>query len=719
MLKNDAEITKFYIAKRLYIVVVINVFISLLSITAQIQKEFTSRFNETVNGGITMIANNVLSRTATENYNEENDNHNFTDNVYVDIDNDNSTFNSSSANFVNPEPDLSCLTIKRAYVYWSAADKEKDNGEDNEPSWNFDDLKLMLPGENDYAKITADEVIYRGRDTHFSNDPYVCFKDITQLVAGLNSPYGKYQIANVETKTGFLTQHPNGNTGTSGGWQIVFIYESPALTTKNISIFDGYAHITQSFNNYDIKFSGFQTVPVGHVNAEIILGSLEGDRNLFGDTFQIKNASGNFENLTAPLRASDNFFNSRITLGNNNFIDRHPASLNTLGFDAALFELDNPLNTIIGNNQASTTIKLTSNQETYGLFLLGLSVDVWSPNLFPISLDSTTIANNTNPGESVLFDVNFANTGNDDAINLELLTKLPTNVEFVSANGLPNGVTFSYDMISRDLKFNIENGLVDVGDLPLNLEFELKINDICYFLETNCNLFFELQFEATYNGVENPNLVTTLSSNGLDDCQLGNVLPITINQPTVSWLNPIGDLDRTINTNDIIALNNSQNLEPTPNKCTFQLIKTSGELIPINSCAYSGTYTNTWTFTDACGKTIEDYIQTITINSLSAISNLNDVTISKAVTANGDSWNEYFTITNLESCEFSINLQIYNRWGALIYHTSDYKNNWNGFTNSSSIGSSKKVSTGTYFYIVSLMGSGLKPINGAIYVNTD
>lgn len=686
--------------------------------SAQIQKEFTPRFNEMIKGDFTMIANNVLSRTATENYNGEDDNHSFFDNVYVDIDDNNSTFNSSSANFINPLPDLACLTIKKTYLYWAAADKENDDGTDNQPEWNFNDIKLMLPGETSYETLTADEVLYRGRDTHFSNDPYVCFKDITSLVTDLDSPYGTYQVANVEAKTGFLFQHGSGNTGTSGGWQIVYIYESPELVSKNVSIFDGYAHITRDFNNYDIDFSGFTTVPTGPVNVKTLIGSLEGDRSLSGDRFQIRDNTDNFVNITAPLRDANNFFNSRITINDTNFTDRNPASLNTLGFDAAVFKLDNTNNSIIDNNQTSATIRLASNQETYSLFLIGLSVEVWAPSLYPITLGSTILDDITNEDEIVTFNFSFSNTGNDNAFNVILSETLPTNVAFVSANNLPDGVTYTYDEDTRLLQFFIEDGLVDIGDTLLNIEFDLRVNEVCYFLEGTCNLGFELLFTATYNGDENPNTFTTLSSTELDECQLGNPLQIAINQPIVTWETPVGSLNRTLSIGNPNDLTETQALFPVPDNCNFNLIKTSGDFVQNSDCDYEGTYTNTWNFTDACGRTIEDFTQVITVPSNLAFDGSN-ITISKVVTPNQDQWNEYFTINEIKGCGFKIDLKIYNRWGAIIYQSNDYQNNWNGTTSKRSIGTADKVPTGTYYYLINIIDSGLKPIISTFYIGAE
>lgn len=696
---------------------------------AQVQRDLTPRFSETINGDVTMIANNMLSRTATANYNGVDGNHN-ANSVYVDIDNDDTTFNSSSATFVNPEPQLACLNIQKAYLYWAAADKENDNGEDNQPNWNYNDIKLMLPGENTYSTISADEVLYRGRDTHFSNDPYVCFKDITSSVISLANPYGKYQVANVEAKIGGLISHPSGNTGVSGGWQIVYVYDSPELTTKNINLFDGYIHITRDFNNVNLDISGFQTVPIGPVNASIVIGSLEGDRDLTGDRLQIINTVNTFVDIIAPLRDANNFFNSRITIGNTDFINRNPASINTLGYDAAVFQLDNSNNSIIGNNQTSAKLRLTSNQETYGLYLLGLVVDVLTPDLYPIRLSSDAVNDTTQAGNNVIFDFNFSNTGNDDAINVVLSTILPTNVEFVSVNNLPNGVTFLYDNNTRQLQFFVEDGLLDVADPPLDLQFELRVKDECYFLENNCDLSFNLQLEATYNGLVNPTFQTTLSSNDLDDCQLGTVLPIVINQPIVNWATAAGDLDRIIECDDITALNVAQSLEPIPNKCVFALIKNTGFFVQDPNCLSNGIYTNTWVFTDACGITIEKYVQTIHIQCdnciIPCIKSPLDVSISKLITPNGDLKHETFEVSyilnsevsHIGLCDIITTVKMYNRWGGLVFESDEYYNDWNGSSPSTAFGKSDKLPAGTYYYIINLINSGLKPIQGYIYLGT-
>ncbi|MAP54642.1 gliding motility-associated C-terminal domain-containing protein [Altibacter sp.] len=596
---------------------------------AQVQAPFTVRFSESMEGDFTIIGNNMISRTPTGNFNGGGDNHNFFNNVYVDIDSDPATFNSSSANFSNPNVSLSCISVFKAYLYWAAADTEQSGGGDNQPGWNFDQVKLMLPGETTYTTITADEVLFRGRNSHFSNDPYICVKDISAEVTALTNKYGTYQVANVEAKEGYLT---HSDSGTSGGWQIVFVYESPELPAKNISLFDGYAHVTSFMNNFDINFSGFQTTPSGPVNANMIIGALEGDRNLSGDRLQILNTSNNFVNLTAPSRGANNFFNSRITVGGGDFTDRNPASTNTLGFDAAVFPLDNPGNTIIGNNQTSATLRLTSNQEVYGLYLLGLAVEIYRPNLQPMTVTQTAGTNPANPGDALAFNLSFANNGNDNAVGVSIETTIPPQTTLQPIGALPNGITHTYDVPSGLLTFNIPDGVLDIGDPVVNIPIQLQINNACYFLEDDCNLSFDLQFTATYTGATSAQQIISNSTSDPASCE---ALPysVTVNQPVANWATAPNALDALVDCDDPAALAAAQTLFPVPDICTFTLNKTSGPFVA-GGCPNTGTYTNTWNFTDACGVTIADFVQTITVTDTTPPTASNPATLQVACSSN-------------------------------------------------------------------------------------
>ncbi|SHJ19459.1 conserved repeat domain-containing protein, partial [Algibacter luteus] len=627
-----------------HLILVFFFFISALS-HAQLKNDFDPRFNETVNGDFTMIANNMVSLHVTDPYNGTGDNQ---DNnmVYVDIDGDASTFNSSRANFLNPAPSASCLTIKKVLLYWAASDFEPDTSNplsENQLLWDFDDIKLMLPGETDYTTYDADEVLYRGRDDngdgiptdHFSNDPYICVKDITTLVTGLvdggESPYGWYQVANVEGKIGNL-QEPDFTTptGVSGGWQIVFVYESPELPSKNISIYDGYAHVRNIVGqkDYEILIDGFQTVPAPqNVSVKVLMGALEGDRNLSGDKLQIVTAPATFVDLatdpTTPIRGPDNFFNSRITVDNANFPNREPNSENTLGFDAAVFQLNNPGNSIIGNDQTSATFRLTSNQETYGVYLLGLSVDVFEPNLGPIQVVTDADATPQAPGSTILGSFDVENKGNDNAQNVKIFSTLPPQLMLVEpVIGLPDGVDYSYDDVTGYLEFTVEDSYVEAGDPAIeDVEFNLIIRDECYFLEDSCVLSFGLEFTATYNGVINPVTQTTNSSSSVDACGVGNEEETIINviQPTVDWATATGALDRNVQCNDASALSDAQALAPLANKCNLTIEKTPGTFDEDPSCPGTGTITNTFKIVNACNIIVADYVQTITISNTTPI----------------------------------------------------------------------------------------------------
>lgn len=76
--------------------------------------------------------------------------------------------------------------------------------------------------------------------------------------------------------------------------------------------------------------------------------------------------------------------------------------------------------------------------------------------------------------------------------------------------------------------------------------------------------------------------------------------------------------------------------------------------------------------------------------------------IPDLVTPDGDNLNDTWTIPGIQNFPNN-SVEIYNRWGNLIYKTNGYQNDWYGEVNhGATIGSSGKVPVGTYFYILIL-----------------
>ena len=95
------------------------------------------------------------------------------------------------------------------------------------------------------------------------------------------------------------------------------------------------------------------------------------------------------------------------------------------------------------------------------------------------------------------------------------------------------------------------------------------------------------------------------------------------------------------------------------------------------------------------------------------------IEISKVVTANNDGNNDVFEISDLEPYDFTADVQIFNRFGKIVYESSNYQNNWDGHNNGSmTTGSNNKLPTGTYYYLITIVGSGFEPITGYVYLTT-
>ena len=459
-----------------------------------------------VRGNIDYVGNNILSIDDPNINFDTNADFNFggNDNAdfelgYIDIDDDlgivgsNTTFSSSMSTLNLP----SCSRVVFAGLYWAAIypyddwDDEVTDFTNNTRDDDFNTMKFKIPGQP-YVDIVADKFDATARELIYDDGaqrekPYVCFKDVTNLI-DINNPNGDYLGANIKATTGRDTD--DGRLGSSAGWVLVIVYENETLSNKNVSIFDGFSTVTRDGGDTEVTFDGFTTIPPNPdgtevpVRVRLLTAALEGDRPFTGDRFRIRNQGGNFQSISNAANPVNNFFNSSVTKDGVYVTDRAPASTNTLGFDIDMFELDNSGNNLVTNNQTSIDVQFTSNQDSYFPFITALTVEIIEPKIQLIKGIEDSAGNDIQGtpvglGSELWYNIGFQSVGTDDATNTIITDRLPKNVDLLTTTA-PNGA-----VAPDGTRFDVElpAGVTIVGYDPPSLandfrgELQLAVDD--------------------------------------------------------------------------------------------------------------------------------------------------------------------------------------------------------------------------------------------------
>lgn len=475
---------------------------------AQNYVPFTPRFNQDLKGDIVLIGNNILG----PNNDPFNDgtvyNHNV-DMQYIDIDGDPSTFSSSSADLEIPNPN--CYRIIYAGLYWGAVNP----GDEPITEVRF---KGPVGGYND---ITGTLIFDANGTTIDGGDSfsYACFADVTDIVTsyGPGVDLGTYTVANVSSGLGETANFdPYNGTGQSAGWSLFIVYEDPTLPGKSITSFDGFSAISVPGNNptLDIPVDGFRTVPApAPVRANFAFATLEGDSPILGDRLRLNGVS-----LSTADRPVANFFNSSVTrLDATPVNNRVPNSTNTLGFDTGTIAIPNPGNSVIANDATSGTIRLETSGDTYFPYFFAFAVEIIEPDIVLTKLVEDDAGNDIGGqlvglGSSLNYVIGFQNVGNDHATNFQIRDILPINIIYNHPTDLvlPPGVTVnSYNPVTRELIFDIDNSLVEENDPVYEIRIEVQVVDTCGELADACSNIINNQAYATYNGFYNPTFQIT------------------------------------------------------------------------------------------------------------------------------------------------------------------------------------------------------------------
>lgn len=467
---------------------------------------FTKRYETSgINGDLTIIGNSILGETVDTPYNGDTQN-NFIDMVFVDIDNDASTFSSSSATFSTSN----CNRVVYAGLYWGAMAT---------PALPLpEQIKFKIPNGT-YQNITADTNLDR-----------IYYKDVTSLLSGLTNPSGEYFVANINSSEG---------NNSSAGWSLVIVYEDPTEPRKFISTFDGFSAVRNSPNNQvDFAYSGFTTPPSGPVEGRVGVAALEGDLGWFGDQMLFKaDANPGFTALYDAENDVNNFFNSKITIDGAPVTDRNLNSTNTLGWDQKLLNLTdlNPGNSLIGNGEMGATVRVTNNVggDHIYTFLNTFAINIIEPNLQVITSVEDTSNNpitHQSPvplGSTVWYNIDFQNIGTDNAQNTYILNSLPINVTLdESSFVLPAGVTYTFNQATRELRFEIDNSLVERKTLSSihSIRYQVTASNECFDYSDACTNLLENNISSYYDGeTSGQNVSGQPGLNGINGCGLGNI----------------------------------------------------------------------------------------------------------------------------------------------------------------------------------------------------
>ncbi|OYX83061.1 MAG: hypothetical protein B7Y83_12755, partial [Flavobacteriales bacterium 32-34-25] len=301
-------------------------------------------------------------------------------------------------------------------------------------------ISLKGPGASSYTTFTANSDVYFPGSAY--SGIFVGYQEVTDYVKA-HGP-GAYTVADIA-----LIEGNNSNPGYSGGWVMVVIYENPAMKSRAVTLFDGYAYVNGQrsgggeFGN--IPISGFTTVDSGPVNMKLGVMAAEGDiaTNSGSDYLAVQKLNpispsypADYLILNHSGNTTTNFFNSSIfpqpAVGASN-----PILQNNTGVDFSMFTIPNALNSVIGNGQTSTTFRFGSTYEVYTIFGFAMSVDSYIPE--PKGLISVNSINNvTNPtvlnalpGQAINFSLNISNGGTEATNNTIVSIPIPNTAVFI------------------------------------------------------------------------------------------------------------------------------------------------------------------------------------------------------------------------------------------------------------------------------------------------
>lgn len=342
---------------------------------------------------------------------------------FIDIDGDNSTFSSSSADLNLP---AGTNTIKFARLYWGGRILQSAI---NSVADTLQRIRIKA-GNGAYQNITAaassvdkTTITSTGSATEVA---YQSYADITNYVQQRGN--GTYTIANLPATQGSVS-----NGGRYAGWSIIIVYENPASLFNSVRLFDGYNKVETS-STLNVTLTGLN-VPNNSLSAGdavFTVVSWEGDGNLgatsgnpAGDFIKVNNTT-----VSDAVNKASNFWNGSISKNGAYVTTKNPNYANQMGID--IDEVFVGTGYGINPNANSVDIQFGTEADTYYPSLFAFQLRVKDPL---VTVSKTVEDDNQNsviqPNEEMTYTLTGKNIGPGVANGVFVVDTLPNNVTYV------------------------------------------------------------------------------------------------------------------------------------------------------------------------------------------------------------------------------------------------------------------------------------------------
>ena len=478
-----------------------------------------------------------------------------------------------------------------------------------------------------------------------NNLDYFCaFADVTTLVQ--NTGAGNYTVSEFDLASlvGAGSGYCNNSTN-FGGWAIVVIFKNNNLPMNQLNVYDGLQGVSNTETDLSLTLNDLNVVD--NAGAKIGFVAWEGDRDLAND----ENLTFNGFDLFNELNPINSVFN-----GTNSYT----GSNEMFNMDLDVFDIENFI--VIGNQTA--TIELTSLQD----FVMISTVISKLNNQLPDATLELHSANNECFSRRVIVDYTVSNFNSTDV----LPAGIPIGI-------YANDIYIEYDETTQPIPVGESQNKTITLNIPETIPDDFTLTFIVDNFQNGEGIQKELDEDNNVSNTLEVSLMGSVAFNDLEDILICNA---GLGKTSFDFWDYI-DAVKT-NPTDVVSFYTS-----------FQdaLIKRNAISDPANHIAQSNP--------EEIFVRIENENCYLTTSFLLKTRNC-PPKVYNYVSANNDGDNDTFFVEGLRDVFVNFQLQIYNRWGALVWSGDNTTEDWYGFSNEGNRISGDKLTEGTYYYILNL-----------------